>query len=453
MFNILGLWFGVSQSVGRKAYAASGFGLMGFKYALDAGLIWLFTTRILPPHEFIIPSFTMRAKLLEGAPEWVGWAMILLTFPFLWIALSMSVRRAADAGISPWAGMIVLVPMVNLLWMVILCVLPPAADPDWKPRPEVPRTDKQTQSAILAIGASLLVGFVMMIASVWVLTSYGAALFLGTPLMMGATAAYLFNRPLPRTYLGSVAVGTGAVLCGCAALLLFAFEGVICVAMAMPLVLPLGAMGGLIGKAIANATYRPPRELVAAIVLLPLVTGLEVQLVRPRENIVCTVVEIDAPPEVVWEHVVHFPDLPPPEEWYFRAGIAAPMRARIEGTGVGATRYCEFTTGTFVEPITVWDQPERLAFDVTEQPHPMFELSPYRDLHPPHLDGALRSNHGEFLLIALPNGRTRLEGRTCYTVAMFPQWYWTPWSDAIIHRIHGRVLRHVKDLSEAVPEK
>jgi len=31
---------------------------------------------------------------------------------------------------------------------------------------------------------------------------------------------------------------------------------------------------------------------------------------------------------------------------------------------------------------------------------------------------------------------------------MFPQGYWTLWSKAAIHRIHGRVLNHIKQLSE-----
>lgn len=69
-------------------------------------------------------------------------------------------------------------------------------------------------------------------------------------------------------------------------------------------------------------------------------------------------------------------------------------------------------------------------------------------LHPPHLDGYLRSNRSEFLLVALPGGRTRLEGRTWYEFEMFPQSYWTLWSNLIIHRIHQRVLLHVKQLAE-----
>jgi hypothetical protein len=93
-----------------------------------------------------------------------------------------------------------------------------------------------------------------------------------------------------------------------------------------------------------------------------------------------------------------------------------------------------------------------LAFDVTEQPAPMFELSPYSNIYPPHLRDYLRSSRGEFRLVPLASGRTRLEGRTWYKFEMFPQWYWTIWSDVLIHRIHQRVLLHIKELSEnAVP--
>ena len=55
-----------------------------------------------------------------------------------------------------------------------------------------------------------------------------------------------------------------------------------------------------------------------------------------------------------------FQELPEPTDWLFRVGIAYPMRARIQGTGVGAVRYCEFSTGAFIEPIEVWKEP-RLA--------------------------------------------------------------------------------------------
>lgn len=443
------LCFGVSERVGRTAYAVSGFSLMLLKYVVEAAVIWSFTASFFMPWDFLNPLLTVRNELMQPAPEWLAAVLFVWTLPFLWISISMTVRRTADAGTSPWLGLLVLVPLVNLAFMLVMCLIPSQPGAHWSSSTQPARPENRARSAALAIGASLMIGGVMLICSVYVFASYGASLFLGTPLLMGASAAYLHNRPHPRTYTESFVVGLTAVFFAGVAMLLFALEGVICIAMALPLFLPLGALGGVIGKAIADSTARPTHELIAAVMFLPLVCCAESLLVRSPEYEVKTAVEIDASPEVVWRNVIGFPDLPEATAWYFRLGIACPQRARIEGQGVGATRYCEFTTGTFVEPITVWDEPHRLAFDVTDQPAPMFELSPYQHVHPPHLDGFLRSNRGEFLLVRRPDGGTRLEGRTWYEFEMFPQSYWTLWSDALIHRIHQRVLLHVKQLSEA----
>ncbi|HJP60493.1 MAG TPA: hypothetical protein VJ865_10850, partial [Gemmatimonadaceae bacterium] len=128
--------------------------------------------------------------------------------------------------------------------------------------------------------------------------------------------------------------------------------------------------------------------------------------------------------------------------------IAFPVAATIDGAGVGAVRRCEFSTGAFVEPITVWDEPRRLAFDVISQPPAMRELSPYSKVYAPHLNGFFRSARGEFRLVPTDSG-TRLEGHTWYSVNIHPQSYWRALSEALLHRIHQRVLDQVKREAEA----
>jgi len=141
--------------------------------------------------------------------------------------------------------------------------------------------------------------------------------------------------------------------------------------------------------------------------------------------------------------------LPEPREWFFRAGLAYPKLARIEGSGLGAMRYCEFSTGTFVEPIDVWDAPRLLRFRVTESPAPMREWSPYAQALPKHLHGYMVSKQGQFRLTRLSGNRTLLEGTSWYQHGLWPAEYWRWWSDAIIHRIHMRVLNHIGTLAEA----
>ena len=41
-------------------------------------------------------------------------------------------------------------------------------------------------------------------------------------------------------------------------------------------------------------------------------------------------------------------------------------------------------------------------------------------------------------------GGTRLTGTTWYSHGLRPSAYWSLWSDWIIHRIHMRVLTHIR---------
>lgn len=406
----------------------------------------------------------------------MGW--VLWTLPFLWIAVSMSIRRAAFVGYSPWLGLLVLVPVVNLITMLVLAVIPDpgiATDTENKEAEQIAdlyrppetvttipfrRLDARATSGVVAAllglagGAGFLV--LMVVCSVYLFESYGAVMFFGTPIVTGALASYCLNTPVPRSLAATLGHSVLTLTVTCAAFLLFGLEGAICILMAIPIMVPLGLLGAFVGYAIAVGLRRPGNSefsgLVGSIIFLPLFGAAEAKLQPVPTFVVLTSTEVAATPEQVWDHVVQFSDITETPEWYFRMGFAAPLRARIDGRGVGSLRYCEFTTGTFVEPITAWERPYRLAFDVTEQPEPMFELTPYRHIHPPHLDNSFRSLRGEFRIVPLENGNVRLEGRTWYQLRIYPIGYWSLWSDAIVHRIHARVLRHIKREAEEAEE-
>ncbi|MCU1273112.1 MAG: uncharacterized protein JWO48_543 [Bryobacterales bacterium] len=229
-------------------------------------------------------------------------------------------------------------------------------------------------------------------------------------------------------------------------LLILGLEGQVCIAMALPLVLSLGALGGWLVYHFEPS--RLPTRTVAILFLLPPASMTWDTKARPPVFEVRTAITIAATPEQVWKHVVTFPELPEPQEWFFRAGLAYPKRARIEGSGAGAIRYCEFSTGPFVEQIEVWNEPRMLRFRVTENPAPMREWSPYAQVLPKHLHGYMISKQGQFQLTRLANSRTLLEGTTWYQHGLWPAEYWRWWSDAIIHRIHLRVLNHIRTLAE-----
>src|SRR5207249_7158565 len=154
----------------------------------------------------------------------------------------------------------------------------------------------------------------------------------------------------------------------------------------------------IFGRAIALHTPGGVGHLASLVLAIPVLAGLDgVRGPTPLYEVDDSVV-VAAPPAAVWRNVVSFAELPPPTEALFKLGIAYPIRAEIQGYGRGAVRHCIFSTGAFVEPIETWDQPRVLKFSVTQNPAPMQEWTPYREVHPPHLDGFLVSREGQFLL-------------------------------------------------------
>ncbi len=439
------LWFTFDLPVDRRTYLTHGAALMAFKYGVDAAVIGVTGRVFWTPLDYFSPLLVHREELFST--PLVSGLLLLWTLPFLWIGFSMTLRRALDAGHTPWLALLFFVPLANYVIIATMCVLPTRRGAGLRTVKAVPVIDQRLKSAMLGIAAGVAIVVGMVALSVFALSLYGAALFLGTPFVVGVTSAYIHNRGHPRTAGSTHQVAFLTVALAGGALLLYGIEGLACIAMAAPLALLLAFLGASVGRTLAvRLPTRTPG--LTALALLPVLALIESATVSTELREVVTAVEIDAPPESVWREVVTFSELPEPSAILFRLGIAYPVRARIEGEGVGAVRRCEFSTGAFVEPITVWDAPNRLAFDVTAQPPPLQEWSPYKNLHPPHLDGYFRSKRGEFRLLALPGDRTRLEGSTGYELELFPHFYWRLFADAFIHRIHTRVLRHVKAQSE-----
>jgi hypothetical protein len=273
--------------------------------------------------------------------------------------------------------------------------------------------------------------------------AYGWTIFVVFPMLLGAIAAWTAS---PSSGERAAFIGASGTAAGAAFLLVVGVEGLLCIVMVLPLACPMGALGGwLVFR--ARSSSRRQEGLALTLLVLPCSITWDLRAPSPIYE-VRTAIEVAAAPEQVWKHVVAFSEIPGPHEWFFRAGLAYPQRARIVGSGVGAVRYCEFSTGAFVEPIEEWQEPRLLRFRVSDSPPPMREMSPYKKVAPRHLHGYLVSKRGEFRLTQLPNHHTLLEGTTSYQHGLWPAEYWRWWSDAIIHRIHLRVLSHIRDLAE-----
>ena len=486
--------------VDRGPYLLIGSVLLTFKFFLDRFVSATFFGRQWSIFDYVVPA---RAFDLASFPEselkFYG-TMLFISLPFAWTGCVLTIRRLRACRFPPWLVLLFFVPAINLILFKVLLLTPtrqeeedlsltgPPGEGGWSVLPakidepaaalpaaagtrdlvrlererglfaSVRRTmdrvipEDTIGSAVFALLAPLPFASVITFLCISVLKSYGWGLFVALPFVLPLVSVLLFGYRQTRPMRECLIIGWCSVTILAVVLFCVAIEGAICLVMALPLAWLVASMGAALGYLIQNRPMKAietTKMLLALAMSVPVLMGAE-YADRPQAPLyaVRTSVDVAAPAALVWHNVVSFAKIDEPLDWLFRLGIAYPIKAEIFGRGPGAIRHCTFSTGTFVEPIQVWHEPELLKFSVTTQPEPMTELSFDPRIHPPHLDNYLVSRGGQFRLTRLAPGSTHLEGTTWYQHHMWPAAYWQIWSDFIIHRIHARVLNHIKTLSE-----
>jgi uncharacterized membrane protein YhaH (DUF805 family) len=457
--NLASIWTWNGR-VNRGTYALAGFLGVVIKHNLDrllaneSGLQWHIWN-----YWYALEGSAHPNSLTAPSRQFLA-ALLLTALPFIWIGVAMTMKRLRDAGQPLWLTILFFAPIVNLLFFAVLCALPSQESPGKSSGPSnahlVPASfwpKSRWGSAVVGVVIAAVLGTALAWFDLRYFGNYGLSLFIALPFVMGYLAVWVHCRTQPRKMSDVLAVVSFSVLLAGAGITAIALEGLICLAMAAPIAWLLACFGGFLAYTIHNhpAVQRPANATFAVLVFaLPAMMGAEHFAPPPVPRYqVRTSIEIAAPPELVWKRIIAFPPLTDAKEWPFRLGIAYPIEARLKGEGLTADRECRFSTGNFKEPILAWEPGRHFAFAVAEDPLLMKETSPYGNIQVRHLqDHDFQPERADFVLIALPDGGTRLEGTTTYQNKMWPGAYWRLWTDAIVHSIHRRVFVHVKELSE-----
>ncbi|MBA4490509.1 SRPBCC family protein [Paracoccus sp. S1E-3] len=231
-------------------------------------------------------------------------------------------------------------------------------------------------------------------------------------------------------------------------------EGIICIIMAIPILLP----GVSIGIAFAQIVLgwwqnRYGAFMMAALPLL--VLPLEVRMDWPDyQGFVSTEIVIAAPPETVWANTVEIRDIDPATLRFTPSHglmfFPRPLDARLDRAGAGATRSLEWTGGIrFREHINVWEENRRLGWTFGFDPHSI----------PAEIDSHLRPDteasellRGDYVLEPLADGRTRLVLTTYYKVSLPWNGYGRIWANRLLTDFHSVVLDVVRQRSEAAAQ-
>jgi hypothetical protein len=239
-------------------------------------------------------------------------------------------------------------------------------------------------------------------------------------------------------------IGLGAL-----ALIGFAFEGVVCLLIASPLIVAMGFVGGMLGRALARSGTRRARSTLKSVAIIPLLLVGEVVLPPRAEFTSVESIDIAASPTAVWDSIVHMGPIPDPPPAPFRWGLAYPMRGRIYGSGVGAIRQGIFSTGVAYERVTDWEPGRKLSFVVLSDAPTMREMSPYAHVNAPHVLGYFHTVDAQFTMAPLADGKTRLTLATRHELDLEPALYWVPIAEWATHANKVRVLDHFKQQAEA----
>lgn len=435
----------------REKYFVWGLLLFGIKYLLDRAISGFVFQKYWFITNYFIRQWDLNPLNFSKADQTYYLTMILLSIPFVYAGTVLCIKRLRNIGLHPLLVIFFFVLGLNFILFLILCLLPAKAETSKKTNAKNSYLSKLipvngTGNIALSVGLVVFIGLLLILFSVNVLGQYGWGLFIGTPFFLGFTSVLFYNYHSQKTFSQSLGIALSSLAVLGAVILFLAMEGLICILMAFPIAAILAIIGATLAYSIDSGGKQISGGLMLSVALfIPFSSFIEnAEHVQPQVREVKTSILIKAKPEKVWKEVIYFKPIAAPKEWLFRAGISYPVKARIEGEGKGAVRYCIFNNGCFVEPIETWEAPRLLQFAVTSQPEPLTELSPYRHLDVPHLHGYFQSVKGQFLLKETKDGYTLLEGTTWYYQKFTPQFYWGSWAEYILHQIHLRVLNNIK---------
>ena len=224
-------------------------------------------------------------------------------------------------------------------------------------------------------------------------------------------------------------------------------EGLICILMALPIWFILSTVGVLLSL-LYRSILPTNRTLCLAIQFLPImIASYEINGISPTEiHTVYTRIDVDAPPEKIWNEVRSVRLIEDSERKTSLAsfmGFPKPLEATLVGEGVGAFRKATFAGGVeFKEVITEWQENETIGFsiDAISEKIPETTLDPHITIGGKFFDII----DGRYHLEKLNENTTRIHLSSRFRVSTNFNFYSSFWTDLILRSIQESILEVIK---------
>src|SRR5271157_490232 len=146
---------------------------------------------------------------------------------------------------------------------------------------------------------------------------------------------------------------------------------------------------------------------------------------RAVSEAVTTRVHFNASPEVLWNHIMFYEELPGRPPFLLRALLPHPVRTEGDKTRVGATVRCEYRGGDLVKRITAVKPHHSLQFEVIEQ-----RLG---------IEDCVMAVNGSYDINCRGDG-SEVVLTTNYRAYLRPSWAWRPLEKLLVSQLHRHIL-------------
>jgi hypothetical protein len=270
------------------------------------------------------------------------------------------------------------------------------------------------------------------------------------PFALGCLAVYIVEIKRPQTVWAWLVLPWLAIFAALGGILVTLLEGIICIAMFLPIGMLLVSIGGLVGGLAARfvRSRRAQSLTMACILILPFLTGpWEKQVFYQWESRrVENVIDIQAPPEVVWRNIERVAAIRPdelPSSWAHAIGFPDPIEATLSHEGVGGVRKASFMGNlVFIETVDAWEPGQRLGFTIAADTDkiPPTTLDEHVRIGGPYFE-VLR---GEYRLEPVSKNVTRLHLSSQHRLSTDFNRYAHLWTDAVMSDLQKRILNVVQ---------
>ena len=287
-------------------------------------------------------------------------------------------------------------------------------------------TDKRFKWVVAALPLQLAVASLISVAG-W--RDLGAALFVATPLTVGGIAGFIRTWDQMWRLLGLLLVVPSVIL------LFVGVEGLLCVAMAAPLLAIVMMLGYGIGRLYAISRGVDVEDYHHAALWLPMAVFTVSSTVEhfvgldylPNETSLA--VDLLQPPDEVFEAIIHVDTVKAAPSWLHTLGLPTPLASHLDTLAVGGKRKCYLSDGIIHERLTKLNAPYYVAMDMGEATMGRSWLRLWED---------------EYHLAETADGGTRITHTTHFGSNLRPRIYWAAVERYTVRAQHRMVFDNLK---------